>query len=213
MARDTFLAGTEAHTLELGLSIDAARARALAGAELEPEIAGHAARADVLFFAMRGLGVSGVPFGRIDYGEALFRLSVRWRDRPAWLALACDLDARAVQVLGRWLVRYPVRAATFEIDGRRFATSAAEGRLSVEAEPSEDAAPAEPARPMLVRDGGVLYRIPWREEPAPWRRWARCEVRDDALARATFGAAPTFDASGVVHRGRVHRCGVARRAA
>jgi hypothetical protein len=206
----TFLSGTEVHTLELGLSIDPDRARSLAG-ELEPDLAGGHGRGDVLFFAMRRLGVTGVPLVRFSYGEALFRLSVTWQGQPAWLALACDLDRKMIQVLGRWLVRYPVRPASFELDAAHFAVRAADGALVVDTEAQDESPEALPPRPLLVRVDSALYRIPWREDPAPWRRTARCMPGDDALAQATFGGAVTFDATGTLHRGRVHRCGIARR--
>lgn len=207
----TFLSGTELRTLEVGLSLDAALARALAG-ELEPELADGAGRGDVLFFSMRGLGVTGVPLFRFDYGEALFRLSVRWRGEAAWLALACDLDAKLIQVLGRWLVRYPVRPARLALEDGCFTSSASGGALSIATAVEADEPAPLPARPLLVRQGATLYRIPWREDPAPWRRLARCTATDDGLAVKTFGGAVHFDATGTLHRGRVHRCGVARRA-
>jgi hypothetical protein len=206
----TFLSGTEEHTLELGVSLDAARARELAGA-LVPDLADGRGRGDVLFFAMRRLGVTGVPLARFDYGEALFRLSVIWQGQPAWLALACDLDRKVIQLLGRWLVRYPVRAARFELAATHFAVTAGSEALVVDAEPGDREPAAEPARPLIVRAGEQLYRIPWREDPAPWRRIARCTPQAADLAHATFGTDVTFDATGVVHRGRVHRCGIARR--
>jgi hypothetical protein len=206
----TFLSGREEHTLELGLSLDAARARELAG-PLEPELVAGSARGDVLFFAMRGLGVTGVPLARFDYGEALFRLAVVWNGAPAWLALACDLDRKIIQVLGRWLVRYPVRPARFELAEAHFAVAAGENDLVVDATPGDHEPEAVPPRPLIVRAGEQLYRIPWREDPAPWRRLASCTPHSTTLARATFGGDVTFDASGVVHRGRVHRCGIARR--
>ena len=37
------------------------------------------------------------------------------------------------------------------------------------------------------------------------------EVLTDSLSAATFGAAASWTSDGLVHRGRVHMCGVARR--
>jgi hypothetical protein len=209
----TILFGTEAQTLEIGLSLDPDHACALAGPALEPLVEAGGARGDVLLFTMRGLHLYGLPRPRFDYTEALFRLAVHFGDDLAWLGLACDLDTGTMRRLGRWLVRYPVRPAVFELDAERFAVTAAEARLEVHATPTEDEPDAVPARPLLVRDGAHLYRIPWREEPAPWRRTATCRVVDDGLAQLTFGVPVRFEPLGLVHRGRIHHCGLANRVA
>lgn len=64
---------------------------------------------------------------------------------------------------------------------------------------------------MLTAHAGQLYEIPWREEPASWRHEATLRLRDDGLARRTFGEGVSFDRKGTVHRGHVHRCGLARK--
>jgi hypothetical protein len=209
------LAGTEAWTLELtGRVPRGAVEHAAAGLPLRETAEG--VEVGLLLFGMRGLGVVRLPGPRFDYGEALWRLGVDLDDVPGWLGHTCDLDRALVGVLGRVLVRYPVRRARIEHadDGERWSVvvEAAQGRrLRVDAVPSEDGPPATRPRPLVVGRDGHWSRIPWREDPAGWRRTAAIEVREDGLSAATLGGAVRWSARALVHRGRVHRCGLARR--
>jgi hypothetical protein len=207
------LRGTEATTLEIGGTLSANAARALAG-PLEVELVAGRARASLLVFDMRGMRVTGVPGPALEYREALWRVGVVVDGVPSWFAVACDLDSGLVRALGKRLVRYPVRRARFglrvlEEEGTWEArVSAREGSLSVRAELSAKAPEAVAPRPVYVRAGSRTYQIPWQEQAAPFRREARVEVSGD-LAERTFGGTITWDAVGLAHRGRVHQCGVA----
>lgn len=207
------LVGTEQLTLELGGSIAADQAQALAGEGLAPRLVAGRGSVGLLLFRMRGLRPRGLPLPGVDYGEALWRLAVSHDGEPAWLALRCDLDQAAVRTLGAWLVRYPVRRATIEADAAdpaRFVVSAAGGRLQATARPGAEEPAAEAPLPVLARSGGGLHRIPWREDPAPWRRAALCTIEDE-LSPQTLGAPVRWEGLALLHRGRVHRCGLARR--
>ncbi len=204
------LSGTEAYTLEItGSIVDAPRVPG----GLELIRCDGAVEASVLFFAMRGLGMTEpVSIGpRFDYGEALFRIGVVFDGRPAWLAVACDLDRSVVRSLGGVLVRYPVRAARIEVSAARASSRSGAGEIDVGIGARGESPAPVPPRPLLVPDEGRLYRIPWREDPAPVRHIVDVDVRLDSLSRATFGAAATYDAKGLAHEGRVHRCGIATR--
>jgi hypothetical protein len=167
-----------------------------------------AVRVNLLVFAMRGLAMKGVPRPRFDYREALWRIAVRVDGELAWFAIACDIDDPVVRALGGRIVRYPTRAA--RIDARwRVATAA--GTLELHLTETAEPVAAVAARRTFVRAGSRVYEIPWEEIAAPERRLARVDVVADALADATFGGGVAWDGSGVVHRGRVHMCGVARR--
>jgi hypothetical protein len=206
------LGGTEVVTFELRGSLAAAEARRLAApAGLDPELREDGrAVVSLLLLEMRGLGLRGVPGPRFDYGEALWRLGVVRAGRASWLGIACDLDHPLVRWTGARLIRYPVRAAAFAFEAWTARVTTEAGALLVSAPPADEEAPVEPPRPLLVHDGARLYRIPWDEEPAPFRRHAQATVSGD-LATATLGASLRWEAAAVVHRGRGHRCGLAGR--
>ena len=197
----TFLSGTEALTFEVGASISLSAARALVPSRFEVE-----ARASLLLFKMSGLGVS---LARFDYAEALWRISIRHEGVPAWFGVKCDLDHPVVRALGALVVRYPTRAAKIVGSEGRWLVEASEGKLDVRVS-DEEAADVPPLRRVFVGDA---YEIPWDEEPPARARSARLTVTDDSLVRATLGEDAKLDDHGVVHRGRVHMCGRARRLA
>jgi hypothetical protein len=204
------LRGTEAFTVELTGTLAVDDARALAASlplALRPD---GRAEVGLLLFQMRGLGLGALPGPRLDYGEALWRLGVIVDGAPGWFGLCCDIDHPLVRRTGALLVRYPVRAARFAFDAEAGSAQvdAAAGTLRVTADLTAEAPAAEPPRPLLVRDGGRLFRIPWKEEPAPFRRRATASVRG-ALGERTLAPSLGWDAAALVHRGRVHRCGLA----
>lgn len=206
------LRGTEALTIELKGTLDVAEARELAGAarldfELDPE--GRVV-VGLLLFDMRGLGARGLPGPRFDYREALWRLGVVRDGAPSWLGVCCDIDHPIVRRTGALLVRYPVREASFVFEDWTARVEAREGSLQVTARPAADEAPVVAPRPTFVRAGEQLYRIPWREEPAPFRRHASASV-SGALGATTMGGSLRWEPAAMVHRGRVHRCGLAAR--
>lgn len=211
------LCGTEEVTFEIGGRIDPGRARELVPPALSLEPIDGGARVSVLFFRMRGLRPRGVPIPGQDYDEALFRIGVAWNGSPAWLAVACHLDRAHVRIVGEHLVRYPVRDGRFTLEaaagrGRFEVHERGAGRLAFEVEIARGTVPVARPRPVLVRQGGHLYEIPWREDPAPDRRPARVRSVDDALARDVLGwEGIVWDPTGEVLRGRVHRCGLARK--
>jgi hypothetical protein len=207
------LSGIEAHTIECEGSVPLAAASACVPDALAVRSWDERAEVSLLCFAMRGLGASApVRVGpRFDYGEGLWRIGVTWRDAPAWFALTCDLDRAAVRMLGAWLVRYPVRTAEVFVDDARASVRCESARLDVSARALADVPEPVPPRPLLVARDGELYRIPWREDPAPYRRTAAITVDIDELSRGTLGAAVQWSPHGLVHRGRTHRCGLATR--
>jgi hypothetical protein len=208
------LAGTEAHTVEIGGELELEAAARHLGGQLEirrgPE---GGAEVSVLFFAMRRLGmVSPVRAGpRFDYDEALWRIGVVHEGAPAWFAVACDLDSAAVRGMGALLVRYPVRAAYLDISGVAAYARAEARAIAVRVGPEKAAPEPVPPRPLFVGSGRALFRVPWREDPAPFRREVELQVADAGLTGTTFGGEVTWSRTGLVHRGRTHRCGVAVR--
>jgi hypothetical protein len=225
------LRGTEALTLEVGASLPPSRARATVPARFEvPSAEGGEARGSLLFFRMTGLAMDGLPFPSFDYGEALWRISVRLSGPDgvlAWFAVACDIDNPIVRALGARLVRYPTRAAKiiaseakWKVDG-----SAAGGTSQA---PNDGSAPTpETALELKVSDvdvgeiptlrrtfvasGDRIYEIPWDEIPPARARSVRVTTVNDGLVRTTFGEGAKLDETGIVHRGRVHMCWLARR--
>jgi hypothetical protein len=195
------LRGTEALTLEVGASLPPDAARALVPQRFELE----GGRANVLFFHMTGLSIA-----RFDYFEALWRVSIVHEGALAWLATRCDIDHPIVRALGARFVRYPTREA--KIVG-------SEGKWSVDANGTklelgvrdDDKAKMPELRRCFVASGDRVYEIPWNEEPPAKARSVKVTALDDALVRATFGEGAKLDDVGVVHRGRVHICGFAKR--
>jgi hypothetical protein len=205
------LRGTEELTLEIEGRLPLARAGQLVPDLLDLEADGDDAVVSLLVFSMRGLRPRGMPLAGLDYGEALWRVGVRLKDDLSWYGLACDLDNRIVGVLGRWLVRYPVRRASFRFDGESVAIARGERSLHMRASDLAGRARPEPTepRPLLVWEGSRLFRIPWREEPTDDRREVAIEMHDTGLAGETFGDV-RWSPHGLLHRGRTHCCGLAQ---
>jgi len=191
------LRGTEALTLEIGADVDA---RKLAPARFEVD-----GRANILFFRMTGLSIA-----RFDYFEALWRVSIVHEGVPAWLGVKCDIDHPIVRALGARFVRYPTRAARIVGSEGKWSVDAAGTKLDVRVA-DEDSAKVPELRRTFVAEGDRVWEIPWNEEPPAKARAVNITVEDDALVRATFGEGAKLDSAGVVHRGRVHICGFAKR--
>lgn len=202
------LTGTEEHTLEIPGTLPREKAAALAGPDLVVEDVRGATPVSVVIFRVKGLAEA-------TYAEALWRVGVMHRDTPAWLVVACDVESAFVKKTAEWLVRYPVRPATFTFEG-----SVARGAVSIESKgkrlaimaiPDTREAPPDDVRPLLVRSSASLFEIPWSTEPAPFRVAARVALAAEELGEATFGPAIRWAPEGSVHQGRVQRSGVAVR--
>jgi len=214
------MVGTEEHTVELWGSMPAEHARALVGPGVVLRLDGGAAVVGLLLLRMRGLVVrvagAPLPAPAIDYGEALWRIGVLEQGGgPAWFGVACDLDGAMVRRAGRLLVRYPVREARVGFSPGAHACAVdvvALGRhLRARARALPERPPSLVPWPLLVRSAGRVWRIPWREEPAAWRHRAAIDVEDDGLAMSTLRVPVVWNGSGLMHRGRIHRCGMAVR--
>ena len=201
----TILKGTETETLELDGTLPES-ARSIVPAPLVT--AEGRLHVNVLCFAMHRLRLQAVPWPTFDYREALWRVAVEHDGEPGWFAIACDLDSATIRAFGRRVVRYPTRVARFDgrwsvdVNGSTLATRVIEGAESP---------PAVPARRTFVRDGAHVFEIPWQELAAPERHVAQVEITADSLSEQTFGARASWAPSGLVHRGRIHMCGIARR--
>lgn len=195
------LRGTEALTLEVGASLAPDEARALVPQRFELE----GGRANILLFRMTGLSMA-----RFDYFEALWRVSVRHEGALAWVAVKCDIDHPIVRALGARFVRYPTREAKIVGSEGKWSVDASGTKLDLGVR-DEDKAAVPALRRTFVASGDRVYEIPWNEEPPAKARSVKVTVQDDALVRATFGEGAKLDETGVVHRGRVHICGFARR--
>ena len=205
------LRGTEALTLEVGAALDAQRAREIVPQRFELDIADDVARGSLLLFRMSGLSMNALPFASFDYSEALWRISVRVDDELAWFVVACDLDSALVRFVGARLIRYPTRAARIVGSEARWRIDA--GGVSADLRVSDiEPAPVPTLRRVFV--GATkknVYEIPWDEAPPARARLARVTVAEPALVRSTFGDGARLDETGVVHRGRIHMCGFAKR--
>lgn len=215
------LVGTESVSVELSARLDLAATDAMAlrvpaPLVLERDGAGRAS-ASVLALEMSGLGLGRLPL-RFDYKEVLYRLGVAVDGAPAWLALRCDIDRPLVRSFARAIIRYPVCPATITIDERadRTITLLANTHrdhlsMTLALVEGQDAPEASPPRRTFVVDGPTLFEIPWGERPAPRRHHADVVAIDGASTDAVFGGSVTFEPRALVHHGRGHRCGAARR--
>jgi hypothetical protein len=149
------------------------------------------------------------PFG-FDYFEALWRVSIVHEGVLAWLAVKCDIDHPIVRALGARFVRYPTRAAKIVGSEGKWVVDAAGTKLELGVR-DEDKANVPDMRRTFVASGDRAWEIPWDEEPPAKARSVKVKIEDDTLFRATFGEGAKLDDTGVVHRGRVHICGFARR--
>ncbi len=201
--------GTEALTLEIDASVDA---RSIVPTRFEVD-----GRANVLLFKMTGLSAF-----RFDYFEALWRVSIVHEGVRAWLAVKCDIDHPIVRALGARFVRYPTREARIVGSEGKWSVDAAGTKLELRVRDEDSAKmpelrrtfvarPAKAARADSDASGDRVWEIPWNEEPPAKARRVKVSVQDDALVRATFGEGAKLDETGVVHRGRVHICGFAKR--
>jgi hypothetical protein len=205
------LSGTEALTLEVELGCDFS-------GPLFPQLTPHLGPANrcsvsLLLFAMQGMHSVAVPWPRLLYREALWRLRVVHRGEPAFYCIACDLDHPLVRALGRTAIRYPVRSASFSfVDAAApsFLVRSASGALELIANPRPERAPLVEPLPTLSVAGDTLYRIPWRETASDERFEAALEVRDASLAQATLGKNLTWPTRATLMRGRKHHCGLAQ---
>jgi hypothetical protein len=204
------LSGIELVSLEVLGRLPLERARALVPAELKLRRVEGAAEVGLLCFRMQGLAPGIVRRWGLDYSEALWRIGIEWRGEPAWFGACCDIDAAGVRWGGRWLMRYPVRRADIDIDESRARVVRGGNELVLTFRKLGVAPEPTPPRPLVVSDRGRLYRVPWREDPAPECSTAQVEILDDSLVRATW-AAVTWQPSGLVHQGRGHHCGIAER--
>lgn len=206
------LRGEERITLELTGALPEAQARRHVPARFALETREGEAVVGLLCFQMKGLKLLGVPGPAFDYSEALWRIGVVEQGQPGWFAVACDLDHRLVRALGRQLIRYPTRAGALSWSGGEettFGVAGEHGGLRLRARASGENLDPVPPRRAFVGNAS-LYEVPWREDPAPYRRAAALEVLDDALTRATLGEV-RWEPSALLHRGRIHRCGFAHR--
>ena len=200
------LRGTEDLTLEVGASIDEAFARAAVHPGLELVTNEEGARAGLLVFRMSGLRWRELP-PSFDYMEALWRISVKCSGELGWYAVACDIDHPVVRLLGAWAIRYPTRAAKLIASEARWKDATKDAALELE---TSDVGPGP--IPALRRTFASSYEIPWAEQPPARARSVSVKVKEDALLRKTFGDTAKLDDMGLVHRGRIHMCGVAKKA-
>ncbi|MFO0640820.1 MAG: hypothetical protein U0183_16485 [Polyangiaceae bacterium] len=208
-------------SVELGARLDLAATDAMARRVPPPLVierdAGGRGSASLLVLEMSGLGLGRLP-PRFDYREVLYRVGVEVDREKAWLAVRCDIDRPLVRSFARAVIRYPVCPATITIDDRGDRTltlraHTARDHLSVTlaVEEGQDAPEPSPPRRTFVVDGPTLFEIPWDERPAPRRQTSDVVAIEGPSTGAVFGGAVTFDPRAVVHHGRVHRCGAARR--
>lgn len=206
------LSGTEVYTIECsGVASRAAVRSLVPDAVALPEA--DDVEVGLLCFAMRGLGAT-LPLRigpRFDYAEALWRIGVVWQGAPAWFAVTCDLDRPLVRTMGAMMVRYPVRSAAIVVDPTHATIRCDVGSLEVRARALAESPDPVAPRPLLVASGRSLFRIPWHEDPAPERHAAEVDAVDDGLEHATLGTRVRWSSRGLVHRGRIHRCGFAAR--
>lgn len=208
------LTGTEDVALEIPGTLPREKAAALTG-DLAVEDVRGATPVSLVVFWMKGLAPDDAPGAGASYAEALWRVGVVLDGAPAWLAVACDVEAAFVRKTAAWLVRYPVRPATFTFEGstqRASLSIEAKGkRLAIMAIPDSHAPPPDDTRRLLVRSSASLFEIPWRTEPAPLRRVARVAFASEELAEATFGPHVRWASEGRLHQGRVQHSGIAIR--
>jgi hypothetical protein len=216
------MTGTESVSIELEARLPSEAADTLASrvpAPLAIELdAAGAAHASVLVLEMQDLGVGERLPPRFDYREVLYRLGVAIGGAPAWLALRCDIDRGLVRTMAASVIRYPVRRAVIEIArseegtlGLRAQTDSDRLTATLVLVPSESMPDVTPPRRTFVVSGGALFEVPWDERAAPTRERARLSAMHDDASRSVFGESLAFERSAVIHRGRTHICGSARR--
>jgi len=204
------LSGIELVSLELLGRLPTQRAESLVPPELTLRHVDGAVEVGLLCFRMQGLAPDFSRRLGLDYSEALWRVGIEWQGEPAWFGACCDIDATGVRWGGRWLMRYPVRRADIDVTVSGVRVGHGNDTLRIALGERGESPQPVPPRPLLVSQRGRLYRVPWREDPAPERSHVEVEVLDDSLVRATWSSVE-WQPRGLVHRGRGHHCGVAER--
>jgi len=203
--------GTERVTWELDGTF-APDAVALPAGLSHDEVEGRG-RVSLFGFAIEGLQITGVPLLRWSYAELLWRIAVRWRDRPAWWVVACDLAARGPAIAARHYVHYDVRPNVVTIDRHALTSRGAACELAVRADEADlERTPPPPSERRVVlvgREAG--WRVPWGHDDSARRIGVHVRVERDSLSTATLQHPIIWRNTAILHLGRQHRCGVADR--
>lgn len=162
--------------------------------------------------AIEELRAGSVPI-KFTYLEALWRIGVLIRKRPAWLIVKVDADRPLVRTLLSMIMSYPTRAARIELtDAQRtleMSIHAGSVAMTVRAELNTSSPAEEDKRQLVTRAGARFYKVPWGRATPSSRQGAIITMQDSGLSAGTVGEGVTWDESATVWRGREHQCGSA----
>lgn len=205
-------AGRERIGFQLAGTVPTSAARDRCGGNVPIDDAGGRAPVRLTVLALEDVGAGAVPV-KLTYLEALWRVGLLLRKKPAWLVVKVDVDRALVRGLASWLMSYPTRAAAIELHDQPraldLAIRAGAVALSVRAELNTQNPKDDDKRMLATRSGARFFRVPWGDAAPSSRQGAYVTVHDSGLAEATLGDGLVWDEGATVWRQRVHRCGSA----
>ena len=102
---------------------------------------------------------------KLSYLEAVWRVGVVLRKKPAWLVVKVDIDRPLARSLAGWLMSYPTRAASLQLSDEprllELGVRAGSVGLVVRAELNTLAPKDEDKHPWATRNGARFCRVPW----------------------------------------------------
>lgn len=204
--------GRERIGLQLSGTLPTAAVRDCTGGNvpLDDEHGRVSVRLNIL--ALEDVRQQKVPL-KFTYAEALWRVGVIIRKKPAWLIIKVDVDRPLVRTLVNLFMSYPTRAARIDIrDAQRMlevGIHAGTVALTVRAELNTSPPVEDDKRQLVTRHGARFFKIPWGRATASSRQGAIITMQDTGLAAGTLGDGVTWDEAASVWRGREHECGSA----
>ncbi len=204
--------GRERLGFQLAGTVPVAAARDRCGGNLPVDDAGGRVPVRLTVLALENLGASSIPV-KLGYLEALWRVGVLIRKRPAWLVVKVDIDRPLARGLAGWVMSYPTRSASIELSDQPraldLAIRAGDVALQLRAELNTQSPKDDDKRMLATRSGARFFRVPWGDATPSSRQGAYVTMQDSGLAEATLGDGLVWEEGATVWRQRAHQCGSA----
>lgn len=201
--------GRERIGFQLAGSIPTAQARDRTGGNVPVDEAQGRVPVRLTVLALEELQGKPLPL-KLSYLEAVWRVGVVLRKKPAWLVVKVDIDRPLARGLAGWLMSYPTRAASLQLSDEpralELGVRAGSVGLTVRAELNTLAPKDEDKRPWATRNGARFFRVPWGHATPSSRQGAYVTFEDSGLAQATLGEGLEWEEGATVWRGRAHEC-------
>lgn len=201
--------GRERIGFQMAGTVPTAQARDRTGGNIPVDDAQGRVPVRLTVLALEELHAKPLPL-KLTYLEAVWRVGVVMRKKPAWLVVKVDIDSALARTMAGWLMSYPTRAASLELrdEPRALALGIRAGSvaLQVRAELNTLAPKDDDKRAWATRNGARFFRVPWGHAAPSSRQGAYVTLEDSGLAQATLGDGLVWEEGATVWRGRAHEC-------